>query len=283
MLAHLELELEPIDILSSNSRKLSYKRSLLLIRLVLVTGSAVSNYSERNAIRASLTMQPMAALAAAFMLTLQNTALRPHNTRRNKGLRAAATSEDLLAEAAALRREANAMEAAMEAEIAPPPPPPPPSKPKTVAGVSPSEALEWTGSAFAGAIELVQEDGSKRRTPAEWSPWYGDQKSIIFQRQLSLPLGIILEEAGGGAIRVAEVRPGGSGEERDIRPGDVLRACSAISSTIVYGNAMFPLDGANTKWRRTLAPCDMQPFEQVMEQVTSNEGTILLVLEREIK
>ena len=48
MLAHLELELEPIDILSSNSRKLSYKRSLLLIRLVLVTGSAVSNYSERN-------------------------------------------------------------------------------------------------------------------------------------------------------------------------------------------------------------------------------------------
>ena len=34
MLAHLELELEPIDILSSNSRKLSYKRSSLLIRFV---------------------------------------------------------------------------------------------------------------------------------------------------------------------------------------------------------------------------------------------------------
>ena len=50
----------------------------------------------------------------------------------------------------------------------------------------------------------------------------------------------------------------------------------------VYGNAMFPLDGANTKWRRTLAPCDMQPFEQVMEQITSNEGTVLLVLERQV-
>ena len=175
------------------------------------------------------------------------------------------------------------MEADLEAEIAPPPPPPAPATPKTVAGVSPAEALDWTGSAFAGAIELVQEDGSKRRTPAEWSPWYGEGKSVVFQRELTLPLGIILEEAGGGAIRVAEVRPGGSGEDRDIRPGDVLRACSAISSTIVYGNAMFPLDGANTKWRRTLAPCDMQPFEQVMEQVTSNEGTILLVLEREIK
>ena len=123
------------------------------------------------------------------------------------------------------------MEADLEAEIAPPPPPPTPSKPKTVAGVSPSEALEWTGSAFAGAIELEQEDGSKRRTPAEWSPWYGVQKSIIFQRALNLPLGIILEEAGGGAIRVAEVREGGSGEQCDIRPGDVLRACSAISST----------------------------------------------------
>ena len=227
-------------------------------------------------------MQPMAAFAAAFMLTLQSTALRPHNTRLNKGLRAAATSEDLLAEAAALRREANAMEADLEAEIAPTPPPPAPSKPKPVAGVSPSEALEWTGSAFAGAIELVQEDGTTRRTPAEWSPWYGAGKSVVFQRELALPLGVILEEGGGGSIIVAEVRPGGSGEQRDIRPGDVLRACSAISSTIVYGNAMFPLDGANTKWRRTLAPCDMQPFEQVMEQVTSNEGTILLVLERQV-
>ena len=229
-------------------------------------------------------MQPMAAFAAAFMLTLQSTALRPHNTRLNKGLRAAATSEDLLAEAAALRREANAMEADLEAELAPPPAPAPKPAPKpaSVAGVSPSEALEWTGSAFAGAIELVQEDGSKRRTPAEWSPWYGAGKSVVFQRELTLPLGVILEEGGGGSIIVAEVRPGGSGEQRDIRPGDVLRACSAISSTIVYGNAMFPLDGANTKWRRTLAPCDMQPFEQVMEQITSNEGTVLLVLEREI-
>ena len=220
------------------------------------------------------------------MLFMNAASLRPSLRRprlRGSSSAAAATSEDLLAEAAALRREANAMEADLEAEIAPPPPPPAPSKPKTVAGVSPSEALEWTGSAFAGAIELVQEDGSKRRTPAEWSPWYGAGKSVCFQRELTLPLGIILEEAGGGAIRVAEVREGGSGEQCDIRPGDVLRACSAISSTIVYGNAMFPLDGANTKWRRTLAPCDMRPFETVMEQVTSNEGTILLVIEREIK
>ena len=173
----------------------------------------------------------------------------------------------------------------MEAELAPPPAPAPEPKPKpaSVAGVSPAEALEWTGSAFAGKIELEQEDGTTRRTPAEWSPWYGGGKSVVFQRELTLPLGVILEEGGGGSIVVAEVRPGGSGEQRDIRPGDVLRACSAISSTIVYGNAMFPLDGANTKWRRTLAPCDMQPFETVMEQITSNEGTILLVLEREIK
>ena len=105
------------------------------IRLVLVAGSA-ANYSERNNQLSNLTMQPMAALVAAFMLTLQSTALRPHNTRRNKGLRAAATSEDLLAEAAALRREANAMEADLEAEIAPPPAPAP--KPKPTPTLSPS-------------------------------------------------------------------------------------------------------------------------------------------------
>ena len=29
------------------------------------------------------------------------------------------------------------------------------------------------------------------------------------------------------------------------------------------------------------APTDMQPSETVMEQITSNEGTVLLVLERE--
>ena len=120
-------------------------------------------------------MQPMAALAAAFMLAMQSTALRPAKCApRLQGLRAAATSEDLLAEAAALRREANAMEADLEAELAPPPAPAPKPAPKpaSVAGVSPAEALEWTGSAFAGKIELAQEDGSTRKTPAEWSPWY---------------------------------------------------------------------------------------------------------------
>jgi len=78
----------------------------------------------------------------------------------------------------------------------------------------------------------VQEDGSKRRTPAEWSPWYGAGKSVVFQRELTLPLGVILEEGGGGSIVVAEVREGGSGEQRDIRPGDVLRACSAVSTRV---------------------------------------------------
>ena len=76
-------------------------------------------------------MQPMAAFAAAFMLTMQSTALRPaRGPPRLRGLlRAAATSEDLLAEAAALRREANAMEADLEAELAPPPAPAPKPKP----------------------------------------------------------------------------------------------------------------------------------------------------------
>ncbi len=140
----------------------------------------------------------------AMLFFMNAASLRPslRRARLRAPSAAAATSEDLLAEAARLRREANAMESAMEAELAPPPAPAPKPAPKpaSVAGVSPAEALDWTGSAFAGAIELAQEDGTTRRTPAEWSPWYGAQRSIIFQRQLSLPLGIILEEAGGGAI-----------------------------------------------------------------------------------
>ena len=195
---------------------------------------AIRSYTSRAVLSAAAgnMMKPVAAL---LLTTLPiSTALRPNSRPppRLRGLRDAASAEppggadDLLAQAAALRREANAMQAEYN-ELAPPPPPEPEPKPKPseVAGVSPSEVLEWTGSAFAGTIELEQEDGAMRRTPAEWSPWYqGAGKSIAFQRTLSLPLGIILEEGGGGSIRVAEVRPGGSGEQRDIRPGDVLRA-----------------------------------------------------------
>ena len=65
-----------------------------------------------------------------------------------------------------MRREANAMEADLEAEIAPPPAPAPKPAPKpaSVAGVSPSEALEWTGSAFAGL------SNSRRKTAPRGGP-----------------------------------------------------------------------------------------------------------------
>ena len=105
-----------------------------------------------------------------------------------------------------------------------------------------------------------------------FDPLFSDSSLVTVRYPVPLELPA---EPSQGVLRVVDDCPG-------LLVGDVLRACSAISSTIVYGNAMFPLDGANTKWRRTLAPCDMQPFEQVMEQITSNEGTVLLVLEREI-
>jgi hypothetical protein len=219
-----------------------------------------------------------------MLMAMQITALRPNSSPPPRICRLRdAASDDLLAQAAALRREANEMQAEYN-ELAPPPPPEPEPKPKPseVAGVSPSEVLEWTGSAFAGTVELSQEDGATRRTPAEWSPWYGAGKLLAFQRELSLPLGIILEEGWGGSIRVAEVRPGGSSEQRDIRPGDVLRACSAMTKQIVLGNALLPESTANTKLKKSLAPCDMQPIGTVMDNIISNEGTILLVFEREL-
>lgn len=48
-------------------------------------------------------------------------------------------------------------------------------------------------------------------------------------------------------------------------------------------NALFPLDGANPQKRRYLAPCDLRPFDEVMDAVRSNGGAAtLLVLERAV-
>jgi len=137
-------------------------------------------------------------------------------------------------------------------------------------------------------------------------------------------MGVILEEGGGGAIVVAEVVEGSAGERADVRVGDVLRACSAVTRGIRYGGAAAPEAGSALgrrpaepferisasifrvssgtareksatrglqapELRRTLAPCDMQPFDDVMDSVRSNldapvgDPEVVLILERGIK
>ena len=170
-------------------------------------------------------------------------------------------------------------------------------------------------------------------------------------------MGVILEEGGGGAIVVAEVVEGSAGKRADVRVGDVLRACSAVTRGIRYGGAAAPeagsalgrrpaepferfsasrefprLDRGSSaarsvarsasagaaelprtrrlesssrgfdctrekrtrglqapELRRTLVPCDMQPFDDVMDSVRSNldapvgDPEVVLILERGIK
>jgi hypothetical protein len=168
-------------------------------------------------------------------------------------------------------------------------------------------------------------------------------------------MGVILEEGGGGAIVVAEVVEGSAGERADVRVGDVLRACSAVTRGIRYGGAAAPEAGSALgrrpaepferfsasrdfprlvrgssaarsvarsasagaaglprtrrlesssgtareksatrglqapELRRTLVPCDMQPFDDVMDSVRSNldapvgDPEVVLILERGIK
>lgn len=224
-------------------------------------------------------------------------ALGLHPPRRVGSALQAASADDLLAEAAALRSEVDALEREMAPSVATAAPVPTAASIGERCGVRENELVPWDGESFSTRIELVQFDGTSRVTPAEWTPWYEpetrrQQRSVVFTRRMKLPLGLILEEGGGGSTVVVEVVPGGSGADADVRVGDVLRACSSISTEILYGNVMFPLDGANTEHRRVLKPCDMQPFEAVMAAVRSNldvpEGSdeapwALLVLERALQ
>ena len=69
-------------------------------------------------------------------------------------------------------------------------------------------------------------------------------------------MGVILEEGGGGAIVVAEVVEGSAGERADVRVGDVLRACSAVTRGIRYGGAAAPEAGS------ALGRRPAEPFER---------------------
>ena len=78
-------------------------------------------------------------------------------------------------------------------------------------GVADSELLRYDTATrgFVGWFELEQPDGSRRRTPAEFLPWFGpprdspahwrrEQTSVMFSKRLALPLGLVLEEVGRG-------------------------------------------------------------------------------------
>ena len=251
-------------------------------------GTALQHAAPRCSMRAtgSRAMSPRLRLATRATASARGR-VATASARRRVATRATA-GEELLAAAAALRREASALEREITTDAPPPPEPAaPPPAPPPPAGVLADELVPWNGQVFADSIELAQAGGTTTRIPAEWRPWFKRGASVVFRRSLPLPLGLILEEAGGGAIAVAEAAPGGNGALADVRPGDVLRACTAVNSKIVYGNVVFPLDGANTVRRRSLVPCDMQAFETVMDALRSNAGgeadeEVLLVLEREL-
>ncbi|KAH8059991.1 tRNA-Phe hydroxylase [Aureococcus anophagefferens] len=191
----------------------------------------------------------------AALLTAQGLQQTTFQSRRSLPRAAASDDADaLLAAAASLRAEASQL----EKEIAPPvaPPPPPPPRPEVVAGVDARELVPWTGTCFAAKIELDQFDEAgdaggvaTRSTPAEWQPWFEPGASV------PLPMGVILEEGGGGAIVVAEVVEGSAGERADVRVGDVLRACSAVTRGIRYGGAAAPEAGS------ALGRRPAEPFE----------------------
>ena len=109
----------------------------------------------------------------------------------------------------------------------------------------------------------------------------GAQKDLR-SSQLSLPLGIILEEAGGGAIRVAEVRPGGSGEERDIRPA---RRRARVLRDFVNDRARQRHVPARRREHEVaadvFAPCDIRLADG--DSPSRTRGLFCVVRAREIK
>ena len=221
----------------------------------------------------------------------------------------------LVEEARRLRDEAAAAELELSAGASEAVPEPPPSAPLVSCseGVARRELIPFDAMtrsfhvsvALAQTAETNEATGADvvRRTPAEFFPWFRpvedspahwrrEQWSIMFQKRLELPLGIVLEEGDDGRVVVVELAPDGNGARAGVREGDLLRACSAVRTVLInepgagFLNTAFPEASKQPKRRVVLAPCDKQPFDDVMDAVLSNreapELPAVLLFERYI-
>ena len=120
----------------------------------------------------------------------------------------------------------------------------------------------------------------------------------VTQVRLSPPLGIVFEESGDGDVVVAEVLPDGNAASLDpregavVRPGDVLRACSAMVPEMKYGAGGLMLGGnGRPGFRRVLFLVargeryePVRSFDQAMKAIVSNQKAgdfdVNLVFER---
>ena len=245
-----------------------------------------------------------------LLLAFSNTAdgfLRPtpFAPKNHLSVRWAVDSEAdaLLEKAAALRREAEALEAddALPAEAG------------QIGGTTKQQA---TAAAEQRALRrlkmnlpISKPDFSVVDEDVEFAPALPLGTSELLKLTAPLPLGIILEEGGEqegkedhddggndgtssgspvgrGFTWVAEVGGGSNGEAAGVRPGDVLRACTAVKVQMEMPTWQL-LGGGIGRPRpfRFIYSVDQRPFEEVMDAVGSNRldpeaRDVTLVVER---
>jgi len=112
----------------------------------------------------------------------------------------------------------------------------------------------------------------------------GGPGSSLVVLELSLPMGLVLEEAeaAGGAPFVVE--PQGAAAAAGAKPGDLLRACTACRQVMETPAWQVILGGiGQPKTSRFLYSTDDRPFDEVLEALGSNRRDArraVVVLER---
>ena len=139
---------------------------------------------------------------------------------------------------------------------------------------------------YYGVAEVDIGEGYKLMRE-EFTPSWKDGECELAVVRVPLPMGMVIEDNPTspddrmpGFINVAEVTDGSNAAKAGIRPGDALRACTALRIKPVEDATAFI--EANTSRARALFVADSQPFEQCMAALRSNadDGAVTMVVER---
>jgi hypothetical protein len=149
--------------------------------------------------------------------------------------------------------------------------------------------LEERKERYSAIVPILKPDGTILEERCDFTPTYQqDGSSYITTGEASLPLGLILGESAefSGRIVVDEVADGSNGQLAGIRPGDVIRACTACRMEMITPTWQLLAGGiGQPKTVRFMYSVDNRPFEEVLEAIGSNRmdpsnRDTLLVIER---
>jgi hypothetical protein len=140
---------------------------------------------------------------------------------------------------------------------------------------------------FFGTVTVGLGPGMKPLSETFECSYPDYEDSQLTTVKLDFPLGMAFEESGNvaGRFEIYEVEPGSNAEAAGLKPGDLIRATTAVSYNKMIKDPDLAME-ASTKLQRCLFVADDQSFEAFVTAALSNKeedggpDEITLVIER---